>query len=375
MFAEVINSLQVIPFQSASLFIEFDESTQSDKSWIYDLLKTFENARISEYRLTSFQDWKRESDRILHSDSFKPDLIFLLNYEDHIFMQPTALQFQEYAEALLIVDRSSKLPVIGLLSHFPESINRLQVARSLRLLRISNYGNLVPCPNPIGAVLVSPSVFSDWWKTDFTNGKRFVSLENPFGDSLLDPKLYALLPNFELLRHMDGYEHVGINHEMCPPILNIDLKNSRKFPNFQRTLRFEGDVLGLYKKKTDLNNYLLSEEFSHSKKEKTRTLIFKSSMLRLNPMTILWLRRTHSITFSELSRSLLELFIFLPFYRILLLKSFAYLPFYLLLFIIAPFLHAYNRILQNDKLLRFLLDGASSGYFKILKWKIKSRIN
>ena len=375
MFQEVIKSLHAIPFQSASFFVEFDETTQEDKSYILELFKAFKNVRVSERRLTFFEDWKAESDQILYGSPIKSDLIFLLNYEDHIFIQPSATQFLAYAESLFNVQNLLKSPVIGSLSHFPEVVNRLQISKSLLLHRRTPYGSLVPCPNPIGAVLLSPKIFSSWWKLDFTGGQRIVALENPFGKSVLDSSMYTLVPSFEFLRHMDGYNHVKINHEVCPIILNTNSKRSLTDRDFSEILIFEGDVLRMYANRNNLNNSLLSEVFSFSQRERERTLIYKSAMLRLNPATLIWLRQTHSLSYFTILMRLFELFVNLPFFRILLCKSIAYLPIYLAIFVMSPITRLYARFFQNGKLLRFLLDGSSSGYFKILKWKIKSRIN
>jgi hypothetical protein len=53
-------------------------------------------------------------------------------------------------------------------------------------------------------------LFKEWWQSDFTNGKKFVRPDNPFGPSVSFISAPVYIPNREFFRHLDGYGHVGI---------------------------------------------------------------------------------------------------------------------------------------------------------------------
>jgi len=208
LFLSVIKSFEKLPIATAEFYIEFDESTQDKKTLILDAINNLPfKTKIQNFRFEKYEHWKS------HSDSIKDikNLILLLTYDDHIFIDVNSDEIEFLAENTIRIESKLGESVYGTLSHFPECHGLIPFAKAIGKYHVINSVPVVPCAIPIGAVIVSPKSYSKWWDKDFTHGSKIVSPENPFGPSVMDVDSWQIFPRTEIFRHMDGYSHVRIN--------------------------------------------------------------------------------------------------------------------------------------------------------------------
>jgi hypothetical protein len=137
------------------------------------------------------------------------DLILLITYDDHAFIDDNTDEFLQVAERVLELNNDGK-QVYGLLTHFPEIIGSLPLYSGTRFLQTHRDYCLIPARKPLGAVLLTYSTLQDWFKSNIWGKGRIVAPENYFGPSIITPYATGVVPKKEILRHLDGYSHVGI---------------------------------------------------------------------------------------------------------------------------------------------------------------------
>lgn len=208
LFLSSIKSLEKLPIVSADFFIEFDETTFYYQDAIINIIDKMSFPKnIYNKRLSRYEEWKKNSEQNINNN-----LILLLTYDDHIFIDNNIIEFNYLSENVKIIEENLQQPVYGSLSHFPESHGSIPFAKALGRYKNINGVPIVSCAIPIGAIILSSTSYKKWWETDFTNGSKIVSPENPFGPSVSRNDSWQIFPRNELFRHMDGYSHVGISN-------------------------------------------------------------------------------------------------------------------------------------------------------------------
>lgn len=159
------------------------------------------NLEISHSRFESASEWLKAASR------YDPQaLIFLNSNDDHALLAPE--EFVNFADQML----ASKA-VLGLVTHFPEF-------KGMQYRRFQHLRNPGRCNvgYALGTTLVSGGFFQSWWEAYLRAypGSRIVRPDNPFGPSVTFAPTLAALPNTELVRHMDGYSHVGVGYPAGP---------------------------------------------------------------------------------------------------------------------------------------------------------------
>lgn len=232
LFLSTIKSLETLPITTAQFFIEFDESTDSKKNLILNEIRNLPfKSEIHDFRFDKYEQWKSHSDSIREIDK----LILLLTYDDHIFVDSDSEEMEFLAKNIIEIEKDLDKPVYGTLSHFPECHGLISFAKAIGKYHTINSVPIVPCPIPIGAVIVSPKSYAKWWEIDFTNGNKIVSPENPFGPSVMHVDSWQIFPRNEIFRHMDGYSHVRINsrpYGILNPNYKIDKNNKINYVPF-----------------------------------------------------------------------------------------------------------------------------------------------
>ncbi len=232
LFLSTIKSLETLPITTAQFFIEFDESTNSKKNAILNEIRNLPfNSEIHDFRFDKYEQWRSHSDSISDING----LILLLTYDDHIFIDSDNKEIEFLAKNIFEIEEDLNEPVYGPLSHFPECHGLISFAKAIGKFHKINSIPIVPCPIPIGAVIVSPKSYAKWWEIDFTNGTKIVSPENPFGPSVMHVDSWQIFPRNEIFRHMDGYSHVKINsrpYGILNPNYSVDKENKIKHTPF-----------------------------------------------------------------------------------------------------------------------------------------------
>jgi len=201
-FLTTLHSISQLNLVTQDFYISFDE----EYCWAQDLVnvsitRVFPNARVLNYRLDSFDSWQ-DASALIPKDT---DVILLKTNHDHAFVSESVPAFERFVRDInTFGDR-----YIGGITHWPEMVSRL--GQHWAKSSAGDTWNLVAETNmTIGTCLVSRSLFLEWWKVDFTEGKKIVRPDNPFGPSVSFKECPFLVPSTEFFRHLDGYGHVGI---------------------------------------------------------------------------------------------------------------------------------------------------------------------
>jgi len=198
LFLSTIKSLEKLPIATAEFYIEFDESTEGKRNLILTEIKKLPfKSEIQNFRFDKYEQWKKHSDSVKDSNN----LILLLTYDDHIFIDSNNDEIEFLAENVIDIESKLEKSVYGTISHFPECHGLISFAKAIAKYRVINSVPVVPCAIPIGAVIVSSKSYSKWWDKDFTYGTKIVSPENPFGPSVMAVDSWQIFPRTEMFRH------------------------------------------------------------------------------------------------------------------------------------------------------------------------------
>jgi hypothetical protein len=196
--------MQYLPIKTQVFYIELgDEFGQFRELVGARIRQIFPNAKMIWSRLSSFDQWKNASKEIDPTT----DLILLQSNFDHAYVSANPNDFAEFCRHIL--EEGER--VLGEITHFPEGISEIAIPWGAFQNLQTNHSYFVrDTERAVGTTLITLKLFKEWWIKDFTNGKMIVRPDNPFGPSVVFPKAKLVIPFFELFRHLDGYEHVGI---------------------------------------------------------------------------------------------------------------------------------------------------------------------
>lgn len=197
-----------LPISSASFFLQLDSEFQVHRNTLHELIKdNFHNVKIEDERLEYYVDWIAA---INDSSVVDSDLILLITYDDHAYIDSNEAEFQTLAQNTFLAQAEQAAPVYGCLSHFPEFISSIPIYKSAKMLKNFRDHLIVPSRKPLGAVLLTPDTLQQWFANDLWLNNRIVAPENYFGPSIVTNDGLGLIPRRELFRHLDGYSHVGL---------------------------------------------------------------------------------------------------------------------------------------------------------------------
>lgn len=175
------------------------------ESWIRSVLPE-DKLEFNWFRCNNKTQWESVRDKINNIDD---DLIFPAGNEDHIFMDSNIQVFSELLD--LIKNDSSKFAVL-MTSHWPENI------RAAYHFNGVHRGNSV-CYNTGNndALRVMKKDFFNWYVDRLPND-NIVVFRTEHWNSIALPENVMYIPTKEQFRHFDGYGHVGIGADYCPPL-------------------------------------------------------------------------------------------------------------------------------------------------------------
>ena len=223
LFLTSMLSLSNLNWGNVSLYVELDDNYLEFEDLVSrKLLEWFPRALLHHYRLETFAQWK-EAVQSVEADSDDHDApVLLTTNDDHALVPGAEGEFLRLCER---VYQSSYDLAVGQVSHFPEVWGRL--GRPGARFESPPEENLSSWMTYVsGTVILKQSQLSGWFESDFTNGNRFVRPDNPFGPWAPVKRIPILVPRREVMRHMDGYTHVGIRHPCSPLRPTVSLTKS-----------------------------------------------------------------------------------------------------------------------------------------------------
>ena len=199
-----LHSISKLELDFADFYLDFDDINEKYRNLVEEFIKiNFQSSKIRlfSFRLEYFQQWEKAANMIPVSAA----TVLLMNNLDHVFIPSSKSKFLEFVEFL----ESSKANSIGGILHWQESIHGLGT-KKLKNHNVSFpiFWNQTYWTH--GVTLIKSSFFKSWWDKDFTEGKRIVRPDNPFGPYVNFDWTTRYVPSIEFFRHLDGYGHVGI---------------------------------------------------------------------------------------------------------------------------------------------------------------------
>ena len=171
--------------------------------------------RVLGERLSLISEWRNAT------KSYSSEDIVLLQANDDHLLIPNSKKYLYEIEQTMIVDNSIKMSSI---THFPEFRGLLHRENIDKPLMGNNF--ILVC-NVIGTILVKAPFLQSWFDNQsFPRDIKLVRPDNPFGKSVSFPPSKMLIPDREIMRHMDGYSH-ALLYRPLPPIRNTKLFSDR----------------------------------------------------------------------------------------------------------------------------------------------------
>lgn len=177
------------------------------ESWLRSIFPQ-EKLVLHWYRRDTIAQWKELQKEIQDLDD---DLIFPAGNEDHIFLDSTA---EVFAQGLKLISQDPDPYAVLMTSHWPESIRAAYVYQG----QLSDCANYVcyNMPNNDAIRVMKRSYFDQYIESVRDESMTLFRTEQWNSIGLANNKIYV--PTKEQFRHFDGYAHVQVGPEVCPPM-------------------------------------------------------------------------------------------------------------------------------------------------------------
>ena len=158
------------------------------------------------YRCNNLAQWNEMKEVI---NSIDDDLIFPAGNEDHVFLDSSIDVFQSCLE---FVKNSDAYNTVFGTSHWPESI------RSAAFFNAAVYKDcaLFPMENNDSLRVMKKEFFN--WYIDQVRDPNMLIFRTENWNAITLPKNNVVIPLKEQCRHFDGYNHVGSDPNIVPPL-------------------------------------------------------------------------------------------------------------------------------------------------------------
>lgn len=363
-FLSTLDSLKILPIDSAEFYLTFDETT----FWGEKLVKHFISilpfqTRIINKRLEYYKEWEQASNSVKLKESKQ---LLLFANDDHCLIQSNLDEFSRIMKVQLeATDTFTDKQILVPVSHFPEPHAFVPVSRVISKLIKFKDDLLVPVVTPIGAVIMNPKDFKSWFKYDFTKGTRFVGPENPFGPSVIINNGYHLIPKFELFRHFDAYSHIGLKgwpYQVMDTTIKskgneeiIFSKNEwTRTENIRKPL---GKISSTYL----ADSKILGDKYGFAGS------ILKSNSIRLSIDTIKSINKVYKIRKMQQYAIFIYLIFHSRLFRNVTLKFFMEIPVLIGIKTLFTFKTFRQYFFANNLLFSIFINGSSHGYFRYFR--------
>jgi hypothetical protein len=207
-------TLKRVEFESVR--VHFD----TDPAWLYlkpviarAIQQIIPSAEVITERLYFASDWVKASRKYSPSD-----VILLHANDDHALLDNASVR--ELERLANVLKEHEKNPMAAV-THFPE-FSSMASSRAKGTTGPSGFRQF-PVRSAVGSTLVRGDFLQSWFVEEkFGATEVIVRPDNPLGRSVRFPESQILVPNLEVMRHMDGYAHV-LTHRPLAPLRNLVL--------------------------------------------------------------------------------------------------------------------------------------------------------
>ena len=359
-FLSTLYSFKSLPIETADFYLEFDETTSWASSMIIEVIQSLPfTINLTHKRLANYKDWVQSTKS---TNLIKAESLLLLTYDDHIFLETSINELNRLNMRRQQIGRKlGKKNIMVHLSHYPETHGLLMLAKASKSLIRAEYDLLVPVVIPIGTILMSPEDYVNWFKTDFTDGKKFVAPENPFGKSLLLTEAFYIISRTEIFRHLDAYNHVRL-HGWPYQVLDSIVKSTgaRDLPVNREVHWHNHSTIKVPAKNFDTT--LLIDDMVEGSIQGFQSGILKACAVRFSPDSIKTINLIYKLSkFNVLSNCIIT-FIKSKTFRVGVYRFISEIPFLAIFYLLLP---AHKRFtVSNPKYFSILIQASLTGYTK-----------
>lgn len=199
---------------SVSINVELDKVWSHHTNHMVDILQDFfPQTPVRPQRLLLRHEWSEQAQQYVDDD-----VILLQTNDDHALVCQYPRVFDELCQYM----RNNHQAGLGAITHHPEMQGLALRSADSRLVSDNLY--TVQTSYAIGTTLVRGDLFRTWWRPGVISDQALIARpDNPIGPSIQFGVTELVIPRVEIMRHMDGYSHIGLFRPLAP------LRNTVKF--------------------------------------------------------------------------------------------------------------------------------------------------
>lgn len=216
-----MRSLANVNWTKVHIYWEAQDLGKEDVEFIDSELRTlFPKATVVRGTLETARRW---STALSHFDSDEAVLIHANH--DHALLPGKEESLEKISRRLVGPNPEHKLAMV---THFPEQVAQLAKLRPLAGGPLAWGGDLIKTSSAWGTVLANVGFALTWWDEKKFQHSKITRPDNPFGPSVSFTQVDLIIPNTEIMRHLDGYSHVGILDPAAALINQYDEEFSKR---------------------------------------------------------------------------------------------------------------------------------------------------
>ena len=163
---------------------------------------------IEWFRCNNMEQWKKVQSEI---ESIDDETIYVPGAEDHIFMDSS---IDMWARGLELITKDQEFTAVFPISHFPETL-RISFAHNSQLTECNRFVKLASYSTEVSSnYILKKELLRKYLEHNDIPNKTFFRIED--FSTFWPQQLY--MPTKEQSRHYDGYTHVSMDLNLCPPI-------------------------------------------------------------------------------------------------------------------------------------------------------------
>lgn len=219
--------MSVLKWNKVIIYYDLDTNYSPLKNEIDEFITSqFKDPIIYTFRNEYQKQWKIALEKLNEiCNDYNDDLIWYCCNDDHIFIDYSLGLIREIENGLISLCRYNEFVACGY-SHWPESLYSGKIAK-------------IKCPNgtenniltstplykiclsniPDSIQIVNFNLLRAWWFDHDYGDNTWMPRTDNKKQSVISPEFVCITPYRELVRHFDGYSHVKININVCPPLM------------------------------------------------------------------------------------------------------------------------------------------------------------
>ena len=188
----------------------YTERKSEMEEWIRKQFPAEKIGRIVWKRCDNISEWREVQKELSEIDD---DILYLPGQEDHIFMAPDIDLWKQGLDHMI---KDPMDTAVFAVSHYPETLRNCFM-RPHRYCEEGNFVNCFPYDHEVSSsYIIKRELYNRYLDHHSKNtpNKSLFRLE----DFTINPAQSLYLATRELNRHYDGYTHVHMDLNVCPPI-------------------------------------------------------------------------------------------------------------------------------------------------------------